>query len=360
MFVYVGGYTTPDASGRPRGEGIGVFRLADATGALSPVQTVRDIVNPSYLVLGAGGRNVYAVREVSDTAGGKHGAIEAFARDQVTGRLTLLNQQPSHGADPCHLSVDGSGRFLFAANYTSGSIACFPLGPRGELRPASQVHQHHGIGLNPGRQAGPHAHAILPDPTNHYVLAVDLGLDRVLVYQFDSETGALQPHDPPAALVNGGSGPRHLAFAPNTATAYLVHELDSTLSASAWNAEAGTLHTVGTWSTLPEGYVGISWAAAVRVAPSGRYVYASNRGHDSIAIFQVDDDTGGLTPRGHVSSGGRTPRDFALSPDGALLLAANQASGTLVAFNVDRDSGALSATGAVTPFPTPTCVLFAV
>lgn len=357
MFVYVGGYTTRGATGQPRGDGVRVFELASPVGEMRHIATVTGIENPSFLAFGPEERTLYAVRETSEELHGLPGAIFAFARDASTGRLSPLNDQPSYGADPCHIGVDPAGRFLLLANYSSGSVAAIPLGPNGELGAAGQVLQHEGAGRPNPRQQGPHAHATVLDPTGRFALAVDLGLDRVFIYRLDERSGMLRPHVPPYTMVAGEAGPRHLAFAPDGASAYLVNELDSTISACAWDGDAGVLRIVQTISTLPAGYHGVNLAAAVRVAPSGRFVYASNRGHDSIALFERDATTGTLTPQGHTSCGGRTPRDFAIVPGGELLLAANQESGSIAAFAIERHTGALTPTGAVTPTPTPTCIL---
>lgn len=357
MFVYVGGYTTPDSTGQPRGGGVRVFELASPAGKLRHIASLTDVENPSYLAFGPGEHTLYAVRETSEELHGLPGAIFAFARDARTGRLSPLNHQPSFGADPCHIGVDPAGRFLLLANYSRGSVAAFPLGPSGELRAASQVLQHEGTGTSSPRQQGPHAHAIVLDPTRRFALAVDLGLDRVFVYRVDDATGVLRPHDPPYTMLAPGAGPRHLAFGPDGASAYIVNELDSTLATCTWDGDAGVLRVVRTQSTLPAGYRGVSLAAAVRAETSGRFVYVSNRGHDSIALFERDASTGALTARGHTACGGRTPRDFAIVPGGELLLVANQESGSIAAFKIDARTGALSPTGAITPAPAPTSIV---
>lgn len=357
MFVYVGGYTTPDSAGQPRGDGILVFELASPAGKLRHIATVTGIENPSFLAFGPGERTLYAVRETSKELHGLPGAIFAFTRDASTGRLSPLNEQPSYGADPCHIGVDPAGRFLLLANYSSGSVAAIPLGPNGELGNAGQVLQHEGTGSPHPRQQGPHAHATVLDPTRRFALAVDLGLDRVFVYRIEDSTGMLRAHDPPYTVVAAEAGPRHLAFAPDGESAYLVNELDSTLSACTWDSNAGALRVVQTVSTLPDGFHGVNFAAAVRVEPSGRFVYVSNRGHDSIALFEREAGAITVTPRGHTSCGGRTPRDFAIVTGGELLLVANQESHSVAAFTIDRQSGALSPTGVVTPTPTPTCIV---
>jgi 6-phosphogluconolactonase len=315
------------------------------------------VPNPSFLAVHPDGRTLYAANETTTLDGQPGGAVSSFAIDRGSGELTFLNRQPSHGTDPCHVSVDASGGNVFVANYTSGSVAVLPIEAAGRLAPASDVHQHRGSGPDPKRQEGPHAHFITRDPANRYVLASDLGLDQVLVYRLDAERGTLTAHEPPAVSLPPGSGPRHLAFHPFAPVVYVINELASTISTCAWDEVAGTLRLLGTISTLPEDFEGGSSCAEVRVAPSGSFVYGSNRGHDSIAVFAVDPADGTLSPAGHVSTEGANPRNFTIDPSGTLLLAANQDSDTIVAFRIDPDTGALNPTGQVTRVPSPVCVL---
>jgi 6-phosphogluconolactonase len=356
-FVYVGTYTSIDPEPRGRGEGIYVFRLDSTNGALEPVSMTAGVPNPSFLALHPDGRTLYAANETTTLDGQPGGAVSAFAVDRGSGELTFLNRQPSHGTDPCHVSIDASGGNVFVANYTSGSVAVLPVEAHGRLAPASDVHQHRGSGQDSQRQEGPHAHFITLDPTNRYVLASDLGLDQVFVYRLDPERGTLTAHEPPAVSLTPGSGPRHLAFHPSRPVVYVINELASTISTCAWDEVAGALRVLGTSSTLPDGFDGRNSCAEVRVTPSGRFVYGSNRGHDSIAIFAVDPADGTLTTAGHVSTGGANPRNFTIDPSGTLLLAANQDSDTIVAFRMDPDTGALHPTGQVTSLPSPVCVL---
>ncbi len=356
MLVYVGTYTSTPPYARGRAEGIYAYRLDPSSGALTPVRTIPGIVNPSFLALAPGGRYLYAANEVPALDGQPGGAVSAFAVDAATGDLTYLNRQPSHGEDPCHLSVEATGRFVLVANYTSGSVAMLPIGDDGRLGPATEVHQHAGSSVNPERQRGPHAHSITPDPANRYALVADLGLDQVLVYRLDLERGALPPHDPPSASLPAGAGPRHLAFHPGAPYVYVINELDSTMTACAWDGARGTLRALQTLSTLPPDFTGRSHCADIHVAPSGRFVYGSNRGHDSIAIFAIDPATGTLTPVGHESTGGRTPRNFAIDPAGNYLFAANQESDSIVTFRIDGETGRLAPTGQVTAVPSPVCL----
>ncbi|HEX5502312.1 MAG TPA: lactonase family protein [Thermomicrobiales bacterium] len=356
MWVYVGTYTAAAPYARGRAEGIEAYRLDPASGALTHAFTLPGVVNPSYLAVAPGGRALYAVNEAPEFDGRPGGGVSAFARDPASGALAALGRQPSHGTDPCYVSVDHTGRVALVANYTSGSVAAYPLGDDGALGPAASIHQHAGSGPNPQRQAGPHAHSIQPDPANRFALAADLGLDRVLVYRLDPARAALEPDDPPAAVLPAGSGPRHLAFHPAGRHVYVIGELGSTLTACTWDGARGTLEPFQTVSTLPAGFAGVNSCADVHVAPSGRFVYGSNRGHDSIAVFAVDPATGALTPAGHTPTGGRTPRNFAIDPTGAFLLAANQDTDTVVTFRLDGATGQPMPTGHVTSVPSPVCL----
>lgn len=347
MFVYVGTYTeAPQGAG----EGIYVCRFDPASGALTPVQAVPGLANPSFLAVAPGGRHLYAVVE------GEEGQVAAFDRDPQTGGLRELNRQPSGGAAPCHVSLDASGRYALVANYTSGTLAVLPVDPDGRLRPATDVIRHEGSGPDPARQDGPHAHMVAPAPDGRAVLATDLGTDAVWVYRLDAAAGRLVPHG--RARARAGAGPRHFAFAPDGRTVYVLNELDSTLTAYAYDGAAGTLTPRQTVPALPEGFAGENTCAQVVVAPDGRFVYGSNRGHDSVATWAVDGASGELRPAGHTPTGGATPRNVALDPTGAWLLAANQGSGTVVSFRRDPDSGALTPTGQVAEIPAPVVVVF--
>ncbi len=349
LLVYVGTYTEA-----PQGqaEGVYVCRMEPQSGALIIQQAASGVANPSYLALGPDGRNLYAVSEVDD------GQVAAFSRDAATGQLTLINQQSSHGAAPCHLSVE-QGHVL-VANYTSGSVAALPIRPDGSLGAASSVIQYEGALAHP-RQEGPHAHMIVPDPNGQRVLAVDLGLDRIMAYRLDAASGELIPNDPAIAYqsARAGAGPRQIAFAPSGRHAFVLNELDSTLTACTYDPERGVLRPLETLSTLPGDFRGENTCAHIAVAPSGRFVYASNRGHDSIAIFAVGATTDQLTVVGHEPTGGQTPRAFALNPTGAWLLAANQDSDSILSFRVDATSGLLARSGQESQIPAPVCVVFA-
>jgi 6-phosphogluconolactonase len=359
IIVYVGAYTRREAHVLGKSEGIYVYRLDLASGAMTYASKITGVENPSFLALHPNCRYLYAVNEVGDFGGHSSGAVSAFSMDRQTGALTFLNQQPTQGAFPCHLSVDATGRCVLAANSGGGSVCVLPIGNDGRLGAPSDFIQHEGSSVNPQRQAGPHAHSITVDPSNRYVFAADLGLDKILIYALDSVQGKLKPnHEQPWARVKTGAGPRHFAFHPSRKYAYVINEIGSTMTAFAYDETRGVLHELQTLSTLPENFEGRSHTADVHVHPSGKFVYGSNRGHDSIAIFTVDEKTGKLTLIGHESTQGKTPRNFAIDPTGAYLLAANQNTDNIVIFRIDARSGKLTPTGHTLQTPTPVCLKF--
>ena len=351
--VYFGTYT----SGKSKG--IYLSQFDAATGKLSSPELVAETKNPSFLAVSPNRRFLYAVSEISSSGGKNEGAVSAFTRDPKTGKLTFLNQQPSGGGGPCHVSLDRAGRFVLVANYGTGSIAALPVQMDGKLGPAAAVIQHAGSSVNAQRQAGPHAHFITTDPASQYVLACDLGLDKVLVYWFAPRSAEpLTANKPPSVSIKAGSGPRHLAFHPDGRHVYLINEMSSTLTALTYDPEKGTLEEFQTVSSLPEKFEGHNSCAEVQVHPSGKFVYGSNRGHDSIAIFSVDSKTGRLTLVGHQSTQGKTPRHFGLDPSGKWLVAENQDSNSVVVFGVDQGSGKLTPTGQVLDVGSPVCAVF--
>jgi len=343
--IYVGTYT--------RGESRGIYlcRLDAGTGELTAPEPVGEAENPSFLALDPAGRFLYAASEAADSA------AVAFAVGE-DGHLTRLNEQPSHGSYLCHLALHPSGQMLIGANYGSGNVAVWPIGPAGRLGEAGQVIQHEGSSAHPKRQTGPHAHSVTLSPDGRFAYAADLGIDKVMIYRVDAEAGRLTPNDPPWLAVAPGSGPRHMAFHPTGRWAYVIHEIGNTVSALTWDAETGALEEVQTAATLPAGFDGPSTTADVHVARSGRFLYGSNRGHDSLAIYAIDPTRGTLTCRGHEPTGGRTPRSFALDPSGRFLVAANQDGDNLVVFAVDAETGLLTPTGCAQPIPAPVCVRF--
>ena len=351
MRVYIGTYTGP------KSKGIYQSRLDLTTGALSTPELAGEAANPSFLAIHPNGRFLYAVNEVWGPPGKAEAAVSAFAIAPQTGALTFLNKQPSGGSGPCYVIVDGDGRNALAANYGSGSVCVLPIGPDGRLAEATAAIQHKGSGPDPKRQEGPHAHCIDLDPAGRFALAADLGLDKVLVYRFDSARGTLAPNDPPTAAVAPGAGPRHIAFHPSGRFVYVISEMASTVTAFVYDAARGTLRQLQALSTLPADVRGESSTAEIEVHPSGRFLYGSNRGHDSIAIFSVAED-GTLKALGHQPTQGKTPRHFAIDPTGAYLLAANQGSDSIVVFRIDPSSGRLTPSGAPVTVPAPVCVKF--
>jgi 6-phosphogluconolactonase len=350
LWVYVGTYTGPKSKGIYRLE----LDLAD--GKLSPAVLAVETGQPSFLAIHPSGRYLYAVNEQAGFLPKKTGAVSAFAIDAKTGNLTTLNHRSSGGAAPCHLVVDAEGKHVLAANYSGGSVCVLPINANGRLGEATAVVQHQGSSVNKQRQEGPHAHSINLDKANRFAFAADLGLDKVLIYRFDKAKGTLTPNDPPAVALPPGSGPRHFAFHPDGRHAYVINELTSTITALAYDPERGALEPLQTVSTLPSDFKGNTTTAEVQVHPSGKFLYGSNRGHDSIAVFTVDGATGKLTPAGHQGEGIKTPRNFGIDPTGAFLLVANQGAGTVVAFRIDARTGALTPTGSVAEVPTPVCV----
>jgi 6-phosphogluconolactonase len=355
--VYVGTYTS--GGGGSTSRGIYLLELDMATGALTSRGVAGEAVNPSFLAVHPGRRFLYAVGETAEFNGQKTGAVSAFTIDQAGGSLSLLNQQSSQGQGPCYVVVDRAGKNALVANYNSGSVACLPIGADGRLAPASSTIQHQGSSVNPQRQKEPHAHSINLDAANKFAVAADLGLDQLLVYRFDTARGTLTPNDPPFARVAPGSGPRHFAFHPDGKHAYVINEMACTVTAFDYDPDRGTLSENATASTLPEGPKAKNYSTAeVQVHPSGRFLYGSNRGHNTIAIFAIDPAGGRIRPLGHQDTGGRTPRNFGIDPTGRYLLAANQDSGTVVVFRIDPQSGLLQPTGQTAEVPRPVCIKF--
>ncbi len=351
--VYVGTFTEPT-----KGKGIYAYRMDPATGAMTSLGLAAETPSPTFLDIDSSGQRLCAINEINRFEDKPAGAASAFSINRETGKLTFLNQRSSGGPGPCYVMLDRAGRNALVANYAGGSVAMLPMGSDGRLGEASAFIQHSGKSVNPDRQAGPHAHCMTLDPAEHFAFACDLGLDKVLIYRFDSTAGTLVPNDPPSAQTRPGSGPRHIAFHPNGRFAYVIHELDSTIAVFKYDAARGSLDGVQTVSTVPDDFKGKKWAAEVQVHPSGKFLYASNRNHDSIAVFTIDSATGKLAPIQYEPTQGKTPRYFTLDPTGKYLLAANQDSDTIVIFKVDDATGRLKATGNVVQIPGPACIKF--
>jgi 6-phosphogluconolactonase len=350
-WVYVGTYTGPSSKGIYR------FELDPATGKLTSRALAAETANPTFLAVHPNHRFLYAVGEIGDFHGKKTGAVSAFAIDPKTGDLTLLNQQPSGGAGPCHITVDGPGKHVLVANYGGGSASVLPIEADGRLGQATAFQQHHGSSVNKQRQEAPHAHCINLDAANHFAFVADLGLDKIMIYRYDARKGTLTPNEPPSISIDPGSGPRHMAFHPNGRHAYVINEMASTITAMDYDAEHGTLKKLQTVSTLPKGFKGETSTAEIVVHPSGKFLYGSNRGHDSIVVFAIDPKSGELSYVGHQSEKIKTPRNFAIDPTATYMLVGNQGADSIVVFRINGETGELTPTGTLVDVPAPVCVL---
>jgi 6-phosphogluconolactonase len=354
QFVYFGTYTSGQS------QGIYVSRFSPATGMLDAPVLAAATSNPSFLALHPNGHFLYAVNENHDAAGKGGGSVTAFAIDATTGLLTKLNTQPSGGADPAHLVVDRTGQNVLVANYTSGTVEVLPIAPDGSLKAPSDVVQHTGSSVNPRRQSSPHAHAVFVDSTNRFVYVDDLGLDKVMIYRHDAATGTLTPNDPAFAPTPAGAGPRHMVFDTSGTHAYVINEMACTITSFTCNTTNGALTPGATVSALPPGVdPEPAWGAAeIALLPSGRVLYASTRGHDSITHFAVDPASGSLSYVENQPSGGKGPRGFGIDPGGGYLVAANQESNSVSVFRITPGSGHLTSTGQTLQIGAPVCVVF--
>jgi 6-phosphogluconolactonase len=353
QLLYVGTYTTPD-----RREGIYLVRMNRRSGKLRRVGALDAGEKPSFLAIHPNGRVLYAVNEVEKYNGKASGAVSSFAIARDTGALTRRNEQPSEGAAPCFVSVDRTGRVVLVANYTGGSVALLPIKSDGSLAPPASVVHDTGTGPNAERQDAPHAHSIITDPSNRFVLSADLGADRVFVYRLDLDGKSLHHVEGGDGIMRAGAGPRHLAFHTTLPLVFVTNELDSTVATLRFDAESGKLAPLDARSTLPAGWKGTNYPADIHVAPSGRTLYVSNRGHNSIAVFSVAPATGALALEQVVSTGGDWPRNFSLDPTGRWLLVANQQSDSVVVFARDQESGRLTPTRQRMAIPSPVCLRF--
>ncbi len=350
MLVYVGTYSGP------KSKGIYMMHFDLATGALSAPEVAAESSNPSFLALHPSKKYLYAVNEYWSN---KAGDVSAYSIGDG-GKLTLLNTQTAGGNGPCFISIDSTGTNALVANYGGGNISCVRIEKDGKLGEQSTFIQHKGTGGDPKRQDAPHAHCILPDPANKFVLANDLGLDKVLVYKFDASKGTLTPNDPPAGISPPASGPRHLAFSNDGKFAYVCNEMASTVTVFTYDAEHGALNAIQTLSMLPPDFQDKEHnsAAEIAVHPNGKFVYASNRGHNSIVIYSIDPATGKLTVVGHQSTQGKSPRNFAIDPTGTYMIAANQESNNIVTFRIDAKTGELKPIGTSIELQAPVCITF--
>lgn len=352
-YVYVG------TSTNQQGKGIYVFRLDTDTGKLTPLGLAAEETKPSFLAIHPAQKYLYAVSEISNYEGQKSGAVSAFAIAAETGKLTFLNKVSSRGAGPAFVAVDKTGKSALVANYGSGNVAALPIQQDGRLSEATAFVQHTGSSVNPKRQEGPHAHSINVSPDDRFAFAADLGLDQIRIYRFDAAAGTLTPNDPAFAAVPPGSGPRHFAFHPSGKFAYVINEMGNTVTAFSYDAARGALKPLQTISTLPADFKDESYCAEVQVHPSGKFLYGSNRGHDSIAVFAIDPAKGTLQFIETVPTGGKWPRNFGLDPTGSYLIAANQNSNNIVVFRIDAKTGRLTPTGQQLEVSAPVCVKFA-
>jgi 6-phosphogluconolactonase len=356
--VYVGTYT----GGKSQSQGIYVFWL-QTTGlevsqniTLVPIGLAAETPNPTFLQVDEKRRVIFAVNEISDFEGKQAGAISAFEVNPDNGKLKLINQKSSKGAGPCQLTLDKTGKFILAANYGGGSVVVLPVAPDGTLGDASDFVQHSGSSVNPQRQKGPHAHCVTLDPDNRFAYVCDLGIDKVLIYRFDSETGRLTLSD--AAAAKPGAGPRQMVFRPDGKFAYVVNELDSTVTAFAVDSKTGALTEIETQPTLPVDFGGQNTASGIGMHASGRFLYASNRGHESIVQYEIDKESGKLKWVEQQNTGGKTPRHFGIQPSSGHMVIANQNSDTVVASRIKSGDGRLQPSAVFAKCPSPTCAVF--
>jgi 6-phosphogluconolactonase len=355
-FVYVGTYTfpgtAPGGTHQSQAKGIYVFRMNPSNGGLTLLQ-VAEIPNPSYLALDPTLTHLYSVNEMTD------GAVSAFAINQSNGMLTFINMMPTNGQDTTHLSVQPSGQYLFAASYTSGNFQVFPINSDGSIGNMTDNFQSvgNGTGPNPARQEGPHAHQILEDLDGNHVFGVDLGADKLNVWNLDPGTGTLNPNTVPFAGIASGSGPRHMAFHPDRQHAYVLSELVSAVTVFNYDPVRAAFIWQQTISALPPDFTGTNTAAEIRVHPSGRFLYTTNRGHNSVAIFEVEQETGELEVIGWESTRGEWPRGMNIDPSGTFLYAANQNTDNIAVFRIHPSNGRLRF-GTLVNTPTPVDVEF--
>ncbi|MET3926015.1 lactonase family protein [Devosia sp. 2618] len=361
--VYVGTYSEQIRFGTGqlldgKGKGIYRFRFDPATASLTLAGITEGVRNASYLCFDAKREFLYCVNEMKEWKGQFGGGLSAYRIDQETGELTFLNDKPSMGTDPCHIILDKTGKFVFVANFASGSFIGYNIEADGSLGDECAFVQHAGTSIDPVRQIGPHAHAVEFDGQGRFVYVPDLGMDKVMVYELDTSNGSVKPAQQPFVSVKPGAGPRQLVMHPKGRFAYLINELNSTMTAYAYDKATGGLIELQTLSTLPEGYTGKTSCAEVQITPDGKFLYGSNRGHNSLAIYAVDAETGRLTAIGHESTRGEIPRNFEVSSNGQFLIAANQDSDNLVPFRLDPATGKLTPGGEPVEAGTPICVRF--
>lgn len=355
MLLYIGTYTSTGKS-----EGIYVHKFDLETGQLAPLQTVKEVADPSFLTITKDRKYLYAVNELLEYEGQKSGTVSAFAIDQKTGNLQFLNKQASLGGAPCFITTSENSKFALVANYLGGNVSVYPLGNDGKLGLSVDLAQHTGFGPNKDRQEAAHAHSITLDRHNRFAFAADLGIDKLMIYEFDDQNGKLKPNGAqPFFQTKAGAGPRHFTFHPNGKMAFLINELDTTITLLAYDEKLGTLKEIQTVPTLPAGVSGaINTCADIHLSPNGKFLYGSNRGHNSIVSYKIDEKKSKLKYLEHVSTGGKKPRNFAIDPTGKFLLVANQDSDSIIVFRIDAKTGKLQPTGNGAQVPVPVCLKF--
>lgn len=352
MLVYIGTYT----SGKSKSEGIYIYKLNLASGELYPYKIVKNVVDPSFLAIDKNNQYLYAVNETIEYEGRNSGAVSAFAIDQRSGDLSFLNKQPSLGGAPCYVSVSKDGKFVLAANYVGGNVVVLPVEKDGRLAASTDLEQHSGSGPNKDRQEAAHAHSIVFADDNRFAFSGDLGTDKVMVYEYDRQSGKLKPNAAqPYYQTKAGAGPRHITFHPKGKIAFVINELDMTISSFAYDGKRGTLRVIQTVPTLPPGFSGSNTCADIHVSPNGNFLFGSNRGHDSIVSYRISEN-GMLEYIEHTPTGGKTPRNLAIDPTGTFLLAANQNSDSIVVFRIDEKTGKLAQTKTSVKVPSPVCL----
>ena len=345
-------------SAKQEQRGIYMATLDMQTGCLSDAIRVSKAERPGFIAIHPDGKHLYATGAGADFEGRSPGAVSAFQIMEPSGMLADINTQPSGGTGPCHVSIDPSGKNLLVANYRGASCSVLPIQSDGSLAPPSSTRQHSGSSIDPARQTSAFVHSINTSPDGCFAIVADLGIDKLVVYRFDADAGILEPNDPPFTATEPGGGPRHLAFHPSGNFAYANLEMGNRVSAFTYDAQRGILAEIQTLDTLPEGFAGENTTAEIATSADGRFLYVSNRGHDSIAIFGIDAKTGRLTALGHESVHGQIPRNFRIDPTGTYLLAANQKTGNVAVFRIDRETGQLEFTGSEIEVPSPICVRF--
>ncbi len=356
--VYVGTYTGP------KSKGIYLYKLQTENAEVSqnvllvPLGLAAEASNPSFLEVDHKRRLIFAVNEDDSFQGKPSGSVSSFSMDPATGKLTLINQVSTNGAHPCHVVMDKTGKNLLISNYTGGNVTVVPVASDGKLGEATATIQHAGKSVNPERQNGPHVHCVTLDPANRFAFVCDLGQDKVMSYRFDSAQGKLTPNDPAFAAVKAGAGPRHMVFRPDGKFAYVINELNSTVTVFGYEADAGRLTEIQTISTIPPYFDGANTTAEIGITPSGKYLYASNRGHNSVMLFAVDSAKGTLTDIEDQSTGGKKPRHFGIQPSGRHLAIANQDSDNLLLCRIEEGNGRLKPSGVFADAPSPVCIVF--